>query len=347
MIVSASTQIRSLAKAVATAFASAPLTNDERRPEGGIAHKDLPWSCPPLITDLVLEGAMQDHLDAPINVTAPALMQFWRETMKQMWHQPSRVLKNGTYANLGAAMAPVRRGQRALRFSAPIGAPSQIHEIAAITLSLEVAHCARISLPTADVLLNDDDYIVTTADGMHFGVNDGMPLIDSPWRDFNASGMVEEMMRSPRGEVDYTCHYDQLASLRSILHTNAAKFPNNFEALDQALQALRYLSMGTYCPELVTEMIVKPQEVLHMREKENALFEAIEVMRTRMSDRAKLYTLKSTLVPTVMTTAKFKREVFSASTFPFSMAPGKDKQIEENLVSLYKNEIPAAIQRTV
>ncbi len=346
MRVSAATQVRGLAKAVAVAFASANLTEEEKHPKGGIVHTDLSWACPPLITPLILDGALQDHLDAPINVSEPALFNFWVTTMRQMWFEPSRVMKNGTFANLGAAMPQAKMGQRALRFSTPPGAPGRIDEMAGITLSLEVAHCAAISMPVADVFSDDDSYIVTAAGGTRFGVANGRPLIASPWT-YDATSMVSELLRAPRGEVSYTCHYDQIASVRSIVHENAKKFPHNFEAVDQALQALRYLSLGGYCPELTTALVVKPLQVMQWKEKEQAYRDALDIIRSRMSDRSKLFSLRNTLVPLVMTVSKFKREIFSASQFPFSMAVGKTEEIEANLITLYKNEVPQGLQQAV
>lgn len=344
MIVSASKQVRGLAKAVAVAFASAGLTDAERSPQGGIAHTDLPWACPPLLTPLQLDGYLQDHFDVPLPIEARALHRFWVETMDQMWKQPGRLVRAGTLANLGTAMASVKTGQRAFRFSIPAGCPAAISEDAGLILSLEVAHAARISLPVADVTESATDYLVTTADGLEFGVKNGRPLIDTPWT--MVSRDVPGLLESPRGETSYTCHHDQLASVRSIIHTCAHKFPHNFDALDQALQALRFLSLGGYCPELTHELIVQPMETLQMREKESAYFDAIDIIRSKvMSDRSKLYSLKDKLVPQAMTVSKFKREVFSAATFPFSMAPGKSDEIETNLVALYKNEIPTGLQR--
>lgn len=346
MAISASAQVRTLATAVATAFASANLTDAEKRPEGGIAITDLPWSCPPLITPLVLGGAMQDHLDAPVNVSAGSLYKFWLQTMRQMWYEPSRVMKGGVYANLSTAMPAVKKGQRALRFSTPIGAPSQLDRTAGVTLSLEVAHCAAVSLPVADIYSDDSSYVVTATSGEEFGVRAGLPLIDSPW-DYNATGEVADMMLSPRGAVSYTCHYDQIASVRSIVHTNAKKFPYTFEALDQALQALRYLSLGGYCPELTTQLVIKPMEELQWKEKERAYRDALDVVRSNMSDKSKLYSLRNLLVPQVMTVSKFKREIFSASQFPFSLAVGRLDEIEASLIALYKNEVPIGLQQVV
>lgn len=346
MAVSASVQVRSLAKAVATAFAAAPLSDEERRP-ARIAITDLPWACPPLITSLVLEGtSMQDHFDAPVAVEPRALHRFWTEALRQMWHEPSRVLKNGAYASLGSAMPRVRLGQRAFRFSAPVGAPSQIDVTAAVTLSLEVAQCALVSFPVFHVEQSDDSYVVELPDGMRFGVENGRPLVDSPFV-FDARGQVIEMLHAPRGAMTDVCHYDSIAAVRSVLYSHPASFAQ-FDAVDQALQALRYLSLGGYCPELTTAMVAKPMEILRLRELEAVYFEALDVIRAQgISDRAKLETLRQLLVPAAMSIAKFKREIFSAASFPFSMAPGRTEQIEANLVTLYQSEVPQGLQRPI
>lgn len=345
-MITAPTQVRALAKAVATAFAAATLTDEERHPPR-IHHTDLPWNCPPLITGLVLEnGALQDYLDVPLSLDADKLMRFWSETLRQMWFEPSRVLKGGVYANLSQAMPKVKTGQRALRFSAPAGAPSQIDHTAAVMLSLEVAHTALVSLPMYGLIENDDSYVAIDTEGRRFGVWKGRPIIESSW-EFDASGMVPELLRAPRGETSYACHHDQIAAVRSVLYEHPGRFPHNFDALDQALQALRYLALGGYCPELTTAMVQQPMDVMRLKEVEAILFDAIDTIRSNITDRAKLETLRATLVPTVFSISRFKSTVFSAAQFPFSMAPGKTEQIEENLVAAYKSEIPKGLQRPV
>lgn len=342
----AAAQVRLLAKAVATALAAAPLSDEERRPEKLIM--DLPWACPPLITDEVLEGgALQDYFDAPVAITPEALYNFWREANHQLWSEPSRVIQNGAYALLAKALPRTKLGVRAFRFSWPTGVPAMVDEAAAVMLALEVAHCARISLPVRSVRHDDDNYIVELNDRMRFGVEDGLPLIPTVFQ-FNARGQVDMLLRSPRGELNYTGYYDQIAAVRTILYTHKDKFRHNFNALEQALQALRYLSLGGYCPELVKEVSVKPAEIVQKKEMEVALFDAIDVIRAKhISDRSKLQTLRSLLVPNAMTAAKYKQLVFSSSVLPFSMAPGKTEEIETNLVMYYKSEIPTGLQRPI
>lgn len=346
MFVSAPTQVRALAKAVATAFAAATLTDEERHPRK-ITHTDLPWACPPLITDLAIEGVpLQDYLDAPIDTDAQRLFRFWVEATRQLWHEPSRVLRQGVYAALGQAMPKVKLGQRALRFSAPQGAPAAVDMTAAVTLALEVAHTAYVSLPVSDIVSDDDSYIVDAA-GYQFGVRGGRPIIPTDF-DFDASGMVQDLLRAPRGEMTYACHYDQIAALRSVLHEHRDRFPYNFEAMDTALQALRYLTIGGHCPELTKEIVAKPMDVMRWKEMEAALRDALDTIRDdRISDRSKLQTLHSQLVPAVLSESGFKREIFSTSNYPFAMAPGKTAAIEASILALYKTKIPQGLQRPI
>ena len=68
MAVSAPSQVRSLAKAVATAFAAANLTEEQRNPPG-IDVTDLPWACPALVSDLTLDGIpLNDYLDVAVSM---------------------------------------------------------------------------------------------------------------------------------------------------------------------------------------------------------------------------------------------------------------------------------------
>lgn len=343
MAVSAPSQVRALAKAVATAFAAANLTDEERHPPR-IDITDLPWACPALVSDLELDGIpLQAYLDAPVEVESRRLFHFWTEATRMLWFEPSRVMKNGVYAGLGQAMPKVKLGQRALRFSAPIGAPSSVDHTAAVTLALEVAHTAYLSLPVRDVIENDDDYVVETADGLRFGVYGGRSLVLNSF-EFDARGMVPDLLRSPRGEISYHCHYDQIAAVRSVLYSHPGRFAE-FEALDAALQALRYLSLGGHCPELVTQMTLRPADVQRLREQERLLSDAFEVLRADISDKAKLNTMHQILVPAVISETGFRRFVFASKEFPFALALGKLGEIEGKLRDLYKEKIPPSLQR--
>lgn len=342
--VSAAAQVRALAKAVSAAFAASALTDEEKSP-GKIEITDLPWQAPPLITSHMLAGAaLQDFLDVPIELDQHRLHTFWVKTLEDMWHRPSTLMRRGALANCGLAMPRVKVGQRAFRFAQPVGWPV-CDEMAGVMFSLEVAHAARVSLPVKDVVSDDDSYYVEFADGMRIGVLNGVPATNTSWfASSSARGQILDLLTMPRGDASYRCEFDQLASLRSVLHMHRARFPHNFEALDLALQALRLLTLGSYCPELLHEMRVAPVDLALAREKERALSDAIDVANSGIPDRAKLQTLRSLLVPTIVAVTGFKRYVFSSDQFPFTLAHGKLESIRAWLEAKYQ-ELPEGVRR--
>lgn len=344
-LVTAAAQVRALAKAVSTAFAASALSDADKSP-GKVEITDLPWQAPPLITPHLLAGAaLQDYFDMPLALQQDALHAFWVRTLDDMWHRPSSLYlrSRGALSNCGRAMQHVRVGQRMLRFARPAGWPV-LDELAGAMFSLEVAHAARTSLPVRDVISDDDNYFVEFADGMQIGVKAGRPACVSPWQ-VPVAGMVPDLLTMPRGAADYTCHFDQLASVRSVLHVHRHRFPHNFEALDQALQALRLLSFGTYCPELLQAMQVSPLEIARHKEHERALSDCLELIEVEaMSDRAKLQALRAVLVPAVLSVSGFKKHVFAGDQFPFTLARGRIDVIRTWLQTRYL-DLPAELQR--
>ncbi len=343
---SAQAQIRSIAKAVAAAFASSTLSAEEVSP-GKIEITDLPWSAPPLITSATLgDASVQDFFDTALHIDGDRLPDFLRQTLHNMWHEPSRVLRAGAYANCATYMPRLRFGQRVFRFSNPIGFPSQLDITAGATLALEVAHAALISVPVAEHVSDDDNYYVRLASGAVLGIVNGLPSAPSPWAE-NVSGQVQDLLEMTRGETRYECAFDQIASLRSVIHVHQARLPKTFTGLDQALQALRYLSLGTYCPDLVAAIQIAPMDLVRWKEKERALHDAIEVMQHSMGDRSKLQTLRGLLVPGVLTATAFSRNIFSSTNYPFTMAPGKAGQILDFLRNYYMTEVPAGLRQEI
>jgi hypothetical protein len=344
-LVTAAAQVRALAKAVSAAFAASVLTDAEKSP-GKIEITDLPWQAPPLITPQLLSGAaLQDYYDAPLPLDQHALHAFWVKTLTDMWYRPSSlyVRGRGALTNCGKAMPHVRVGQRVFRFARPAGWPV-LDEMAGAMFSLEVAHAARTSLPVKDVIEDDDSYFVEFEDGMQIGVKAGRPACESPWQ-APVAGMVPDLLTMPRGAADHQCYYDQLASVRSVLHVHRDRFPHNFQALDDALQALRLLSFGGYCPELLQAMQVSPIEMARHREHERALADCLEVIELEaMSDRAKLQSLRAVLVPAVLSVSAFKKYVFAGDQFPFTLARGRIDAIRSWLQTRYL-ALPDDVQR--
>ena len=336
-------QVRALAKAVAHAFTLANLTPQERTPTH---HLELPWAVPPLTTTAKLgDAALQDYFDSPLTFDLPLLVAFWKKTLDDMWHVPGSIIKNGTYAALGRPLKMTKLGQRVFRFAQPPGYGEGLLDLTAgLQLSLEVAHTVLISVPVKNHVVGLSDYWVETADGTQLGVRDGRPIIDSPW-DYDGSGQILDMLEMSRGPTTYTMLYDPISMLRTTLHNHREKFRRDFAGLDLALQALRYLSWGTFCPDLVSAIQTEPTNVDAWRGKEQALWDAKEVMEAKMSDRQRLQTLEALLVPDVMGITRFRREFFSTDRYPFTLAPGRADQIKQRLHNIYETEVPCNLRR--
>lgn len=336
-------QVRALAKAVSAAFALSGLSDIERAP-GQIVYTDLPWSVPALTTKLKLgDASLQDFLDAPLPVEGPHLLAFWQETLHMMHLSPSRLLTRGTFDTARRHMQKVRPGMRALRFSTPTGYPGVLDAMAGLMFSMECAHAAYISLPVRDMVTDASNYYAELTDGAIIGVVNGRPATPSSW-DFDGSDMLLDLAEMPRGMSNHTCLYDQIAAIRSLLHVHQDRFPYNFDALDTALQALRCLTFGAHCPDLLVQVQIAPSELLASRARARALDDALEVMSTNMGDRSKVQTLRQLLVPEAMTMTTFRRLVFSSTDIPFTLEAGKLGRIINALQDLRAKEGPCSPQ---
>ncbi len=326
-------QVAALAKAISIAFAASSLTQEERAPRQ-IAFTDLPWTVPPLSTVLMLGKAeLQSYFDTPITVRGNSLTTFWRNTLDMMYMSPQRLLKNGSHATARGTLAYTKPGVRAFRFSTPAGYPGLLSPDAGVMFSLEVAHTAYISMPIVDLVKDESNYYAVLADGETIGVKDGRPVNSHQW-DFDASGMVLDLLEMPRGLSTQECLYDQIASTRSLLHVHSDKFQQDFQALDYALQALRFLTLGGTCPELVTYTQVAPQNLRVVREKIAAVQDALQTMSMNMADKYKLQSIEAVLVPLVMNISTFRKTVFASPHYPFTMDAGRTEKIQAVLSAL-------------
>lgn len=342
-LISAPAQIRSLAKAVSAAFSTTALSDEERMP-GRIEITDLPWVAPPLDCRATLGGVpLSDYLNVPVALDERSLQRFWIKTLDDLWHRPTSAIRRGAFANCAWAMPKVRPGQRAFLFSTPVGYPSSLDMTAGAMFSMELAAACASSLPVLDVVRDDDNYYVVLAGSEIIGVKDGRPACESPWG-MDVSGMVPDMLETSRGEADYTCRFDQLASIRSVLNVHRKRFPE-FQGIDYALQALRLLSLGGHCPELVTQMRLAPLDLPRLRNAERALRDSIELLDDMaISDRSKLTIWHNLLVPEVISASKFRQHVYAGGQYPFSLAQAKLDAIRAWLESQYR-ELPADLQR--
>ena len=342
-LISASAQIRSLAKAVSAAFAASALSDEERNP-GRIEITDLPWVAPPLLCRAPLGGVpLSDYLNVPVALDEAQLHRFWIRTLDDLWNRPSSARRRGMFANCSWAMPKLKLGQRAFLFSPPVGYPASMEMSAGAMFSIELAQAAANSLPVADVVSDNDNHYVELASGLVIGVRNGLVACESPWS-MDVAGMVPDMLETTRGEADYTCRFDQLAMLRSVLNVHRRRFPE-FQGIDYALQALRILSLGGHCPELMTEMRLAPVDMPRMRAAEQALRDSIELVDTlTVSDRSKLQIWHNLLVPEVISASKFKHHIFAGAQYPFSLAQTKLEAIKAWLIQQYQ-ALPANLQR--
>lgn len=339
-------QIRALASAVARSYMLADLSHEQRHPER-IEFTRLAWMAPPLMPAGTLQGEdLSVYFDYPLKMDSQSLHRFWVQTMHDLWHKPETTMRTGIYPGLSTLLRTTKVGSRALRFAQPAGWPNQIELQAGVALSLEVAHAAYLSMPCQRRVLTTNDYIVTAADGTEFGVRAGRPIIDTPWT-YDASGEVFEMLEQPRGAVTYDCHYDQIAQVRSVLHTYPDAFRDDFHGLDTALQALRVLSWNSHCPNLVTALRVEPMNIPALKIKARALEDCLAAMESnRLNDRQKLHCLYGTLVPDVLSQSAFRKHIFSSPNFPFTMLRGHDARILEWLLNFYEQEIPCSLRNS-
>src|ERR1700741_580671 len=338
-------QTRSLAKLVARTFAMADLPPEVRQ-ISRIDKPDLPWRVPPLMPSMSLGGEpLETYFDAALTFTPADLHNFWKKALHDTWHQPGLSFREGTYNGLRGMMRHAKLGSRIFRFSLPEGYPGQLDEKTGGMLSLEVAHAVFISHPVVKRVFDISNYWVQTADGLRFGVEDGRPILESPW-EYDATAEVLDLLESPRGAETSECMFDQIAAMRSIVHTHKDAFRKAFAGLDMALQALRYLSWGGYCPELITENQVAPIDIPMLKLREQAVREAREGMDSnRINDKQKLETVYFLLVPNVLSATRFRRYIYGTEHFPYSLSLDKETRIKEYLREYYELEIPQNLRR--
>lgn len=328
-------QVHALAKAVSAAFAASNLTPEQKHPNI-IEITDLPWSAPPLITDLRLGGVpLQDYIDGPVPLAEDHLASIWRRALADMWLQPGRLVTRGVLQKSIELMPGAANGHRAFRFSIPVGYPGQLDQEAGIIFTLELVHAIRVSMGFDRLVENESNYYVKLHSGQIIGIQDGRIACESPWT-MDVSGEVSEMLRMSRGQTHYRCDFDQIAAVRSVLHVHRKSFPDNFDALDLALQTLRIVSEKLAVPALVHEMRVQPIDLYRMKEKARTIADAIEVMSASMPDRDKLNVLKASLVPGIIGNSVFKQHIFSGPVFPFALPQQKLESILSYLEGLYR-----------
>lgn len=340
-------RLRALARVVADNYASALLTPSQRNP-GHITRTDIPWSAPPLRSHIKLDGVpLTDYTTPDCDVDADALYTFWTANLKALWETPATTLAGGVFRGLREVMPGSRRATQAMAFAMPSGWPGKLEIDTGVMFSLEAAHLAICCIPgLRNVIDDDDNYFAELPDGRVIGVRDARPAVDSPWTDYQPSGLITDLTETMRGQAFTDCQYDQLAAVRSVMWDNDKMFPQ-FEALDLALQALRTMSTGGRCPNLLVGARENYGRVDKLKHIEEALVDAMDVMEANMSDRRKLQTLQGLLVPLVLSQTGFRTKIFSSANYPYTMAAGRADQIKAQLRLLYESEVPCSLRRNL
>jgi len=321
---------RRLAQAVAEGFSRAALTPREMK--SGMTHGDLPWSCPPLLTEQYLGRVpLQEYYDGIVNVAEANIFAFWHNTLNALSHTPSTLIDGVTLTTTKMLLPTERLGTRAFLFSAPAGYPGAVEEISGLLLSMELAQACYCGVPISRRVIDDDNFYVELRNGSRVGVVNGLPAIESDWT-FDGRGLIGELAHMPRGEAHQHCWYDSLAYARSLLHQYRSRFLD-FEAMDSAIQALRFMTFGGAVPELLVALQVGPHQQLQMKERITRLEQALSIIDHNVSDRDKVSMMRQTLVPDAMSVTEFRLKVFAHDFIPFTLEAGKMERIRAHLQS--------------
>ena len=335
--------IRSLEKAVNTAFFRAGLKTGDLY-GGPIKHVSLPWQGPPLKSqDMLLGVPLEDYLLTPIPVNTTQVHSWWVSTLRGLYNDPAKIVDSrGEYKDIRRIFGEPYGGQHKFRFSMPAGFPRIEDAYAGVTFSLEVADAIMNSLPWL-ATRSENDYYVTSPDGLDIGVKAGRPAIESGW-DADCSGMVWDFLAMPRGRISTICMFEPVDKLRSLLHENAKAF-KEFQGVDYALQALRLLyRRGQRCCILHTAVAVGREQPDYFA-KEKALKQAVETMaRVNISDRSKVAMLYSQLVPAVFSESGFSAKIYNlAKVAPYTLADSTVNRIN-NRIALELAKLPIHLQ---
>lgn len=305
---------------------------------GAITHTDLPWQVPPLVIEATLFGVpLSEYLDSVVYVNSEQLYTLWSDALANMKNAPNKVLTYEGYRNMSAALPNVRMNQRHLHLSMPEGFPASIPDLAAITLSLECAHILRTNAKIDNFVSDDSNYYAVLPFGGEIGIKAGLPALWAEvWDGMPVDGMVEEMLRSPRGAVWEGCDYNIISKVRSVVHDYQDKM-REFEAVDWALQALRVIDGHA---ELLSA-IKTIKKVAHSRKvRASAINDAWRVVnQLSMTDRQRVETLKNILVPEIMTVGQFSRQVYPFyAVVPPLLADKVLTRMRENIRQIYEQE---------
>lgn len=305
--------------------------------QGQIEHTTLPWQVPPLVIEATLFGApLSEYIDRAVYVSAEELAMLWADALSDMKNYPDRVLTADGYRKASRAIPHVRLRERPLYLSIPEGYPGGITDLAATVLSLECAHIMRTNTRLSRFVSDEDNYYAVLETGMEVGIKEGLPCVGSEVWDVPVEGMVQEMLRMPRGSVFEGCDYNIISRVRSLVYTYQDSI-RDYEAVDWALQALRVIDGHK---ELLDAVYRIKRVAYNRKMRLTTLAEAVKVVnQLSLTDRQKIETLKHLLVPQVITSTQFSKSVYPFNRLPPPLLLDKvSNRIKQAVEELYNQE---------
>jgi hypothetical protein len=284
---------------------------------GDLAYRNLVWQWPGIVCDYPLKGL---PLSGFVSVKSEvfdeaAFIQHILKASHDLRMDPHAAICPSGYIGL-AKLLGLSTEACHLAFSTPSGFPDCIPHAGAI-LNLEAAEFLRNSVPIRTLVSNADEHYVITAKGHQVGVKRGLPILSRRLWDTGMESITQEVLRMPRGDPDDSCDYDLLARVRSLVWQHQEKVAD-FEAVDWLLQTLRVLARGKPLIGLqagVQRLKGEPnKKKLSNLAKLQAYREAVYIMGLlSMSDKQKIASIQSSLVPQFMSQSVFSR--FIANTY--------------------------------
>lgn len=322
---------KTLAQAVLPAFGRFGISPSEYL-TGQLTHTDLEWQIPALMpTSTVMGVELHNYMDLAVQLDEQAFHQYWQETLHKMFHERNKVWDRQGY--IGAnRVVKLPRDVLAFWLSIPEGYPDQLTDYAGVIFSIECAMLMRQSVHCESFVLDDNNFYVTTRQGLEIGVRDGRPLECYTEWDLSAEGGVKELLMMPRGIITTQCDYDVIAKMRSVLWENKHRIAE-FEGVDTALQMLRVVGGG---PELLSTMKTVKGRKARGASRVHVMERAVETFKSGdLSDRQKIETLRQLLVPALMGITAFSRKIYSwDGEVPPMLAASTYARITESLTQM-------------
>lgn len=302
-----------LSRHIVEALVMIGLTQDEIL-SGQIEFTNLPWQVPPLVVEATLFGTpLSEFIDQSVYVSTDDLATLWSDALAGMKNAPDKVVTHEGYRATSKAIPSTKKHERPLYLSVPEGFPGGITDLAAVMLSLECAHLMRHNSKLTGFVSDEDNYYAILPTGLEVGIKNGLPSMYGEIWDLPVTGMVQEMLRTPRGSIFEGCDYNIIAKVRSLAYTFHESI-RDYEAVEWSLQALRVIEGDK---ELL-DAIRNVKKVAYNRKiRHEALEQALHVInQLSITDRQRLETLKHLLVPEVITSGQFSKTIYPFNKLP-------------------------------